>query len=217
MALIFCYFIAYVQLLSAGHNLWGLDPRVLTDMPLSRNTFFVGLFLVAHLLGLAGAVLMLQRARLGFILSIVHHLLLVPALVVTSWGLVMLLDDRINVTLLFMSKPTGSDISFFWSLGWRTVFQQVTVNVANGSTYVGLNLFAFTCATIVWVGMDELSPARAQPEMRVRQRQRQGKRPLALPAPQSYTEQPRMRQQQRRPAAASRTVEGRQDYDWARR
>src|SRR5687767_9436731 len=98
-------------------------------MPVGRNTLFVGLFLLAQLLGLAGAVLMFQKMRLGFVLSIAHHILLLPALVITGWGLVMLMDDRINVTLLFMSKPTGADVSFYWSLGWSTVFSQVTLNV----------------------------------------------------------------------------------------
>jgi hypothetical protein len=41
----------------------------------------------------------------------------VPALVVTGWGLVMLMDDRINLTLLFMSKPSGGDVGLYWSLG----------------------------------------------------------------------------------------------------
>jgi hypothetical protein len=198
MALIVCYVIAYVQILSAGFNLWGVDPRILVNMPLGRNTALVGLFLLAQLLGLAGAALMLQKVRLGFLLSILHHMLLLPALVVTSWGLVMLLDDRINATLLFMSKPGGAEIGFYWSLGWGTVFEQVTPrNVPRGSTYIGINLFAFACATMLWVGMDETDAAKAEREMQMRRRQRQARRaPLALPAPQSYAQQQRMYSQQ---------------------
>jgi hypothetical protein len=198
MALIICYVIAYVQILSAGFNLWGVDPRILFSMPVGRNTMLVGLFLLAQLLGLAGAILILQKMRLGFILSIFHHIILMPALVVTSWGLVMLLDDRINATLLFMSKPGGSEVGFYWSLGWGTVFEQVTPrNVPRGSTYIGINLFAFACATVLWVGMDETGAARAEREMQMRRRQRQGKRDqLALPAPQPYTQQQRMYPQQ---------------------
>lgn len=197
MALIVCYVIAYVQIMSAGFNLWGVDPRMIVNMPFGRNTVFIALFLAAQLLGLIGAILMLQKIRLGFVLSIAHHLLLVPALVVTSWGLVMLLDDRINVTLLFMSKPTGSDVSFYWSLGWSTVFQQVTRNVPTGSTYFGINLFAFTCATLVWIGMDETDEAIAEREMQMRRRQRQPpprRNQLALPPPQQYSQQPQQKQ-----------------------
>jgi hypothetical protein len=194
--LIICYVIGYIQILSAGFNLWGVDPRILVDMPLGRNTLFVGLFLSAQLLGLLGAILMFQKMRLGFILSICHHLLLLPALVITSWGLVMLLDDRINITLLFMSKPTGSEVSFFWSMGWSTVFQQVTRNVPTGSTYIGLNLFAFICATIIWVGMDETEEAQDEREIQVRRRPRQGRRQLALPAPDPYPQQYRTPPQQ---------------------
>ena len=227
MALIICHIIAYVQILSAGFNLWGVDPRMLFDMPVGRNTLFVGLFLLAQLLGLAGAVLMLQRMRLGFVLSIAHHILLLPAMVITGWGLVMLMDDRINVTLLFMSKPTGADVSFFWSLGWGTVFSQVTRNVPTGSTYIGINLFAFACATVLWVGMDETDEAKAEREMQMRRRQRQPKaRQLALPAPQPYQQQPRMqpqqaeRQQQRiRPQQGARQSQrmpprGGRDHQW---
>lgn len=190
MALFICYIIAYVQILSAGFNLWGVDPRILFDMPFGRNTMFVGLFMLAQLFGLVGAILIIQKMRLGFVLSIVHHLLLVPALVITGWGLVMLLDDRINVTLLFMSKPNGSEVAFYWSLGWGTVFQQVTRNVPTGSTYIGINLFAFACATVLWVGMDETDDAKAERQMQMRRRPRQGRRDqLALPAPQSYSQQ----------------------------
>jgi hypothetical protein len=228
VALIICHIIAYVQILSAGFNLWGVDPRMLFNMPVGRNTLFVGLFLLAQLLGLAGAILIFQKMRLGFVLSIFHHLLLLPALVITSWGLVMLLDDRINVTLLFMGQPNGADVSLFWSLGWSTVFQQVTRNVPTGSTYIGINLFAFACATVLWVGMDETDEAKAEREMQMRRRQRQPRpRQLALPAPQPYEQQPRMyprqgeeRQQQRvRPQQGARQSQrmpprGGRDYQW---
>lgn len=197
VALIFCYIIAYVQIMSAGFNLWGVDPRILLSMPVGRNMMFVGLFLLAQLLGLVGAILMLQKMRFGFVLSIIHHILHMPALVVTSWGLVMLLDDRINATLLFMSKPSGSEVAFYWSLGWETVFKQATRNVVIGSTYFGINLFAFACATVVWIGMDETEPAQDEGEMRIRPRQRQARRaPLALPPPQPYPQQQRMSPQQ---------------------
>jgi hypothetical protein len=189
VALFFCHIIAYIQILSAGFNLWGVDPRILVNMPVGRNAMFVGLFLLVQLLGLAGAVLMFQKMRLGFVLSIVHHILLLPALVITSWGLVMLMDDRINATLLFMGRPSGSEVAFYWSLGWGTVFSQVTRNVPGGSTYIGINLFAFACATVLWAGMDE-TDAKAEREMRIRRRQRQARRaPLALPAPQPYLQQ----------------------------
>ena len=195
MALIICYIIAYVQIMSAGFNLWGVDPRILLDLPFGRNTILVGFFLVSQLLGLVGAILMLQNARLGFILSIVHHVLLLPALLVTSWGLVMLMDDRINLTLLFMSGPNGSDVGFYWSLGWESVFQQVTPNVPNGSTFMGINLFAYACATALWLGMDETDAAKAEREMQMRRRQRRNRRPpLALPPPpQHYPQQQRPR------------------------
>jgi hypothetical protein len=202
MALVICYIIAYVQILSAGFNLWGVDPRILVNAPVGRNTAFVGLFLLVQVLGLAGAALMLQKMRLGFILSILHHLLLLPALVITSWGLVMLMDDRINATLLFMSKTTGLEVGFFWSLGWGTVFEQVTRGVPRGASYVGINLFAFACVCALWVGMDKTDAAKADRETQMRRRQRQARRPLALPAPESYPE--RMPSQQQRPYSQQR-------------
>ena len=192
MALIFCYIIAYVQILSAGFNLWGVDPRILVTTPFGRNTLFIGLFMLAQLLGLAGAVLLINNMRLGFVLSIIHHMLLLPALVITGWGLVMLLDDRINLTLLFMNKPNGPDVSFYWSLGWGTVFSQVTRNVPNGSTYIGINLFAFACATVLWIGMDETDVEDDDEyEMEMRRRERQTRRPpLTLPPPQQQRMHP---------------------------
>lgn len=235
MALIICYVIGYVQIMSAGFNLWGVDPRMLIDMPLGRNTLFVGLFLLAQFLGLAGAVLMFQKIRLGFILSIAHHIILLPALVITSWGLVMLMDDRFNATLLFMMRPTGSDVSFFWSLGWGTVFSQVTRDVPTGSMFFGINLFAFACATVLWIGMDEMDSPQDEREMQIRRRPRQPRRDqLALPAPQQpYPQQPYAPKQQRkepqrdarppqrmppqqagRPQPARTPPRGGRDYQW---
>ncbi|NJM36086.1 MAG: hypothetical protein HC850_16940, partial [Rhodomicrobium sp.] len=189
MALNICYIIAYLQIMSAGFNLWGFDPLILFNMPAGRNTILVGLFQLTYLLGLVGGILMLQKVRLGFTLSILHQLLLMPALVVTGWGLVMLMDDRINVTLLFMSRPEGGDVGFFASLGWNTVFHQVTRNVPAGSTYFGINLFAFACAAILWAGMDETDEEEDEYEyeddfeMTPSGRQ-QRSAPLALPSPQ---------------------------------
>lgn len=200
MPLVICYVIAYVQILSAGFNLWGVDPRVLVSTPFGRNTIFVGLFLLVQLLGLAGAILMIQKMRLGFVLSIAHHVLLLPALVITSWGLVMLMDDRINATLIFMSKPSGSDVSFYWSLGWGTVFQQVTRNVPNGSTFIGINLFALACGGVLWTVLREMDAEQAEYEMEMRRRQRQAKRsPLALPSPQPQQQRTHPQQSARQP------------------
>jgi hypothetical protein len=201
MPLIVCYVIAYIQILSAGFNLWGVDPRVLVNAPVGRNTIFVGLFLLVQLLGLAGAILMIHRMRLGFVLSIAHHVLLLPALVITGWGLVMLMDDRINATLIFMSKPNGSDVSLYWSLGWGTVFQQVTRNVPNGSTFIGINLFALACGSVLWTVLREMDAAEAEYEMEMRRRQRKARRtPLALPSPQQRMHpQQGARQPQRMP------------------
>ncbi len=196
MAVIFCYIIAYVQILSAGFNLWGIDPRVLVNLPFGRNTVLIGLFLLVQILGLAGAILMLQKIRLGFVLSIAHHILLLPALVITSLGLVMLMDDRINVTLLYLSKPSGSDVSFYWSLGWGTVFKQVTHDVPRGSTYIGINLFALACAAVVWRVMREMDALQAEYEMEMRRRQRQAARPRLPPpkrTPQQHPQEQRMR------------------------
>lgn len=197
MALFFCYIIAYVQIMSAGFNIWGVDPRILVNMPFGRNMFFVGLFLLAQFLGLVGAILMIQKVRLGFVLSIAHHLLHLPALVITSAGLVMLMDDRINATLLFMSKPTGSGVAFYWSLGWGSVFSQVTPNIPSGSTYLGMNLFAFACATALWIGMDELYAEEDEDEFELRRPPRPVNRnQLALPPPKAYQYQQRMNPQQ---------------------
>jgi hypothetical protein len=190
--------------MSAGFNIWGVDPRILVNLPFGRNMLFVGLFLMAQILGLAGAILMLQKARLGFVLSIAHHLLHLPALVITSVGLVMLMDDRINVTLLFMSKPAGSDVGFYWSLGWSSVFSQVTRNVPTGSTFLGMNLFAFACATCLWIGMDELDAEQAEEDeddMDMRRPRQATRAQLALPPPlaQPYPQRPLPQQGGRQP------------------
>ncbi|MBX2804785.1 MAG: hypothetical protein KTR19_02340 [Hyphomicrobiales bacterium] len=193
MALVVCHAIAYIQILSAGYNLWGVNPLIIFDIPFGRNTIMIGLFMIIQILGFVGAIMILQQGRrLGFILSILHHVLLLPALVITGTGLVVLMDDRLNLTLLFMNTPNGGDVGLYWSLGWNTVFKQVTANVVTGSTYIGVNLFAMACIFQLWVGMDELEAAamRQQKEMRRRERQATRKKPLALPAPQRRDEPP---------------------------
>jgi hypothetical protein len=107
----------------------------------------------------------------------------------------MLMDDRINLTLLFMSKPDGADIGLYWSLGWGTVFQQVTRDVPTGSTYVGINLFATACAFQLWTGLDEMDAEQVRLEREMRRRERQPGRgdQLALPAPDDYPQEPRRR------------------------
>lgn len=208
MALIICQAIAYIQILSAGYNLWGIDPRILVNLSLGQNTILVGLFIVLQLFGLIGAILIIQEKRLGYVLSIAHHILLLPALVITSWGLVMLMDDRINITLLFMSKPDVKDVGLYWSLGWGTVFQQVTRDVPTGSTYLGVNLFALACAYALWSVLREADAALAQREMKMRRRGRQSRRhPMALPAPERNPQKQRMRPQRggvRQPRQSSR-------------
>jgi hypothetical protein len=185
--------------MSAGFNIWGVDPRILVNMPVGRNMIFIGLFLMAQILGLAGAILIIQKIRLGFVRSIAHHLLHLPALVITNMGLVMLMDDRINATLLFMSKPGGSDVAFYWSLGWGSVFNQVTRSVPTGATYLGMNLFAFACATALWIGMDELDAEEVEeyePEMYSRPRQPPKRVQLALPPPLAQPKPQRVPQPQ---------------------
>jgi hypothetical protein len=204
MALIVCHVIAYLQIMSAGFNLWGVDPLIIFTMPFGRNTFLVGLFMVVQILGLAGAILLLQNNRRGFVLSIAHHVLLLPALVITGTGMVMLMDDRVNLTLLFMSKPGGGDVGLFWSLGWTTVFQQVTRNVPTGSTYIGINLFAVACIFQLWTGMDEMEAenAREEREFRRRGRRQPERERLALPPPRREPQEQRVRphqQPQRQP------------------
>lgn len=200
MARIVCHVIAYVQIMSAGYNLWGVDPRILINLPFGRNTFMIGLFMVVQILGLAGAIMMLQQKRLGYVLSIAHHFLLMPALVITTAGLVVLMDDRLNLTLLFMSQPDGWDIGLYWSLGWNTVFQQVTRNVPTGSTYFGINLFAVACAYQLWVAMAEADGSSAPRDRQMRRGQRRPElSPLALPEPDPmpvrdpYPQEPRTR------------------------
>lgn len=216
MALIVCHVIAYLQIMSAGYNLWGVDPRIIFTMPFGRNTFLVGLFMVVQILGLVGAILILQNKRRGYVLSIVHHVLLLPALVVTGTGLVMLMDDRVNLTLLFMSKPGGGDVGLYWSLGWTTVFQQVTRNVPTGSTYIGINLFALACIFQLWTRMDEMEAenAREEREMRRRERRQAERKPLALPPPRGYSQgEQRARPQQQPPRQPRRPPPTRWEFD----
>jgi hypothetical protein len=191
MALIICYIIAGIQLLGVGFNLWIFDPRLLLNISLDRNAFFVLLFLAIQLFGLLGALLIFARMRLGLALSMLHHLLLVPATLVSTSGarFVLLTDDLINASVFYMSKPTGTSVAFYWSLGWGTVFEQVTKGVPRGSVFIGANLFALFCALVLWVVLRQMNAAKAQEareaQMRRRQQARRRQREQA-PQPQSY-------------------------------
>jgi hypothetical protein len=192
MALIICYLIACVQIVGVAFNLWGFDPRVLANLSINSSSFFVGLFVLIQVFGLVGALLIFARLRAGFALSILHHALLMPAVLIASSRFVLLADDLLNASVFYASKPTGSGFAFYWSLGWETVFQQVTRGVPRGSVFVGINLFALACVLVLWVIMRQMAAAKAREaeemEMMRRREQRARRRQSEQRAPQPYLE-----------------------------
>jgi hypothetical protein len=224
MALIICYVIACVQILGAAYNLWGFDPRILLNFSIDRNSLFIAMFLVMQILGIVGGLLMFTMARLGLLFSIFHHLLLMPMLLFTSSRFVLLTDDLINASLFYVSKPTGSSVAFYWSLGWNSVFEQVTKGVPRGSFFIGINLFALVCALLLWGIVRQMGPSHDEDEeeeyedeeelrareMEMLRRQQQARRRPPEPAPErrpppeypdydypQYPQQQRMPPQQR--------------------
>lgn len=189
MALVICYIIACVQILGVGFNLWAFDPRILANLSIDRNTVFILLFLTIQAFGLLGAALIFARMRLGFVLSILHHLLLVPAVLISSSRFVLLTDDLVNASLFYLSKPSGSSVAFYWSLGWGPVYEQVTKGVPRGSVFIGVNLFALACVIVLWVVLRHINAVREEEarEMEMRRRQQaRRRRQEQQRAPQPY-------------------------------
>jgi type II secretory pathway pseudopilin PulG len=190
MALIICYLIACVQIIGVAFNLWGFDPRLLANLSLNSSSFFIALFVLIQVFGLIGALLIFARLRAGFVLSILHHALLMPAVLIASSRFVLLADDLLNASLFYLSKPTGSGWAFYWSLGWETVFKQVTRGVPRGSVFVGVNLFALACVLVLWAVMRQMAAAKAreaeEAEMTRRREQRARRRSPEPRAPRPY-------------------------------
>ena len=162
------YVVILVQFLGGLIAFYRVDPKVLFSSLSLQNGFFLGLFLLIHVLGLVGALLAAFRLRWGFFLSIAHQLLMVVGLKIgTSFA--FLTHDVLSFFVFFLSRFDEYSLTFRWSWGLGTVFVQLARDPRG--TYIGLNLFALACAACLWWAMKEAQAERAKVE-RTRRPQR---------------------------------------------
>ena len=163
------YVVILVQFLGGLIAFYRVDPKVLFSSLSLQNGFFLGLFLLIHVLGLVGALLAAFRLRWGFFLSIAHQLLMVVGLKIgTSFA--FLTHDVLSFFVFFLSRFDEYSLTFRWSWGLGTVFAQLARDPRG--TYIGLNLFALACAAYLWWVMNAAERERAEQAALARRRQR---------------------------------------------
>lgn len=147
VALYAVYFVLLVQFLGGAIAFYRIDPRVLLGELSLQNGFFLGLFLLIHLLGVAGAVLAVFKRRLGLLLSIAHQALMVLGLKIGT-TFVFLTQDVLSFFVFLLSRFDEYSVTFRWSWGMGTIFAQLARDPRG--TYIGINLFALACAGFLW-------------------------------------------------------------------
>jgi hypothetical protein len=162
MARIIIYFIVAVQILGIALNMYDFDPRPVLKAPTLYNMVFLSLFVLVHLLALAGGILLVIGNRVGYLLSIAHHILITPLIMAPSAGFLLLTHDVVSAAVFYMTRPSASGIVFKWSVGTGTIFSQIARDIPYGATYIGVNVFALVCALLLWVMMKLADAAAAE-------------------------------------------------------
>jgi hypothetical protein len=155
------YAVILVQFLGGLIAFYRVDPKVLFSSLSLQNGFFLGLFILIHLLGIAGAVLVVVRRRLGFLLSIAHQLLMVLGLKIGT-TFVFLTHDAVSIYVFLLSRFDEYFVTWRWSWGISTIFAQLARDPRG--TYIGINLFALACAGYLWWAMKEADAEVEEPE-----------------------------------------------------
>jgi hypothetical protein len=152
MARIVLYLIILVQFLGGLVAFYRVDPKILFGSISLENGLFLGLFLLIHLLGLAGAVLIVLGRRFGLTLSLAHQLLMVVGLKIGT-SFMFLTHDVVSFFVSFVSSFGEYSWTYHWSIGTDTIFAQIAANTR--VTYIGVNDFALLCAGYLWWAMRE--------------------------------------------------------------
>ena len=153
------YLVLLVQFIGGAIAFYRIDPKVLLGELSLQNGFFLGLFILIHLLGLVGAIIAVFKRRLGVILSIAHQLLMVLGLKIGT-TFVFLTHDALSFFVFLLSRFDEYSLTFRWSWGLNTIFAQLARDPRG--TYIGLNLFALACAAFLWWALKADDAERAE-------------------------------------------------------
>lgn len=151
------YAVVLVQFLGGAIAFYRVDPKVLFSSLSLQNGFFLGLFILIHLLGIVGALLAAFRLRWGFLLSIAHQLLMALGLKIGT-TFVFLTHDVLSLFVFLVSRFDEYFVTWRWSWGMGTIFSQLARDPRG--TYIGINLFALACAGYLWWAMKEADAER---------------------------------------------------------
>ena len=152
------YLVLLVQFLGGAIAFYRIDPKVLLGELSLQNGFFLGLFILIHLLGLLGAIIAVFKRRLGVMLSIAHQMLMVLGLKIGT-TFVFLTHDALSFFVFLLSRFDEYSVTFRWSWALGTIFAQLARDPRG--TYIGLNLFALACAGFLWWAMKAEDAERA--------------------------------------------------------
>ena len=168
MARIVLYLIMLVQFLGAAIAFYHLDPKVLLGSISLENGMFLGLFFLIHLLGLAGAVLVVLGRRSGLTLSLAHQLLMLVGVKIGT-TFVFITHDVVSFFVFVVRSFGEFGWTYRWSIGLDTIIAQIAANTR--VSYIGVNVVALGCAAYLWwalkvAGEDDETETPIQVEQR---------------------------------------------------
>jgi hypothetical protein len=137
------YFVALVQLVGAVRGFTQVQAIVSANgFPTGAAGLLLSVFILVHLLGLAGAILILRQRRLGFSLSIAHQLLIVPTIHVAGvFGYIIM--DALAAFILLEKGVAEFGIQV-------RVLLLKNLSVVRGTSFIGVNLVALICLGLLW-------------------------------------------------------------------
>jgi hypothetical protein len=151
------YFVALVQFIGAVMGFSLLEPILSTSgFPTDLNAVFFLLFIVTHLLGAIGAILIWAKRRLGFALSIAHQVLIIPVIHIVG-VLFIITHDALGIFVLLTKSGPSVGIQFH-----ITLLQTLSPGASDGvvPSFIGVNLFALFCTSFL---LRERGKVLAQP------------------------------------------------------
>jgi hypothetical protein len=190
MGRVILYLIMLVQFLGGLIAFYRVDPKILVSSISLESGLFLGLFLLIHLLGLVGAVLVLLGRRFGLTLSLAHQVLMLVGVKIGT-TFVFITHDVVSFFVFFVSSFGEVHGTYRWSVGMDTIFAQLAANTRG--TYIGLNLLALACAGYLWWALRLTATADEEADIAEAPRRPRQQRPPGQPRPAQMEGRPQRR------------------------
>ena len=126
MGRVILYLIMLTQFLGGAIAFYRF-PKVLLGSISLENGLFLGLFVLIHLLGLAGAVLVVLGRRSGLTLSLAHQLLMLVGVKIGT-AFAFITHDVVSFFVFVVRSFGEFGWTYHWSAGLDTIIAQIAAN-----------------------------------------------------------------------------------------